>query len=97
MSREINNNTIIQAGLRRLKQMGLVGDIAIPNKNSLIIIISGESMINRIAKIVKKNFNWNKIFICYDKEKDAMIVYIWQTVKPKAIEELKEKCGDKVW
>ena len=91
MSRNIQTNKIIQAGLRRLRSMGLLGDIVQPNPNQIAIIITGESMIRFVMKRIKKNFNWHKMFIYYDKNEDVMITWIWQGEKPKKIKELEAK------
>ena len=91
LSRNIQANKIIQAGLRRLKSIGLLGDIVQPNPNQLVIIITGESMIRFVMKRIRKNFNWPKMFIYYDRNEDAMITWIWQGVKPKKVKELEAK------
>ena len=91
LARTINNNPVVQAGIRRLRSMGLVGDITMVNNNAMLIIISGESIIRFVKKRVDKSFNWNKKFIYYDKDNDALIAWIWQGSKPKQVKELEEK------
>jgi len=92
MSRGITQNPAIQAGLRRLRAMGLAGDIVSPSPTQLIIMITGESIARYVARRVSQAFNWPKAYICYDREEGVLIAYFWQGSKPGKVEELERRC-----
>ncbi|PMQ00721.1 MAG: hypothetical protein CBR30_09700 [Dictyoglomus sp. NZ13-RE01] len=92
----IKTNEVIEKTIRRLNNLGLKGQAEVVNDNHLMLVITGESIINTVKRLVSKNITYPKSYIEYNKELNVLVVHFWkgempQSLKQKMLERMIEK------
>ena len=75
MSRQLSRNDVIQAGLRRLKAMGLTAYIQADENNECFIFVTVDS----VCKLIKSEIKFQNTSV--SQEAGCIVVHAWRSCK----------------
>lgn len=75
----------VEESLQRLRKMGLKTTLEAFNENWIAIIITSESLIDYITKVIDKEIKYPQHYVEFDKDSKLLVIHFWRGDMPSAL------------